>query len=70
MIRVAAFILMASSLAGCGLVETAGSAATEATAQAQQLQQAKATEARARAELAAAAQTAAQRREDGEKEAQ
>ena len=69
MIRVAAFTLVASLLGGCGLVETAGSAATEATAQAQQLQQAKATEARARAQLDAAAQTAAQRREDAEKEA-
>lgn len=70
MIRVAAFTLLASLLAGCGVVETVGSAATDATAKTQELQQAKATEARARSNLDASARAAAEQRASAEKDAQ
>jgi len=70
MIRLAAFILLAASIAGCGLTETVGAAATDATEKAQELKQAQATEARARNELDAAASAAAQQRQAAEKDSQ
>jgi hypothetical protein len=70
MIRLAAFTLLAVSIAGCGLTETVGSAATDATEKAQELKQAQATEARARSELDAAARASAQQRQAAEKDAQ
>ena len=70
MIRLAAFILLAASIAGCGLTETVGGAATDAAEKAQELKQAQATEARARSELDAAAQASAAQRQAAEKETQ
>ena len=70
MIRLAALALLVVSSAGCGLVETVGSAATDATAKAQELKQAKATEARAQNELDAAARAAAEQRQEAEKASQ
>lgn len=70
MIRLAALMLLVVSTAGCGLTETVGAAATDATAKAQELKQAKATQARVQSDLAAAAQASAQRREDAEKASQ
>jgi hypothetical protein len=70
MIRLAAFILLAASIAGCGLTETVGSAATDAAAKAQELKEAKATEARVHNELEAAARASAEQRQTAEKDAQ
>jgi hypothetical protein len=66
MIRLAAFILLAASLAGCGLTETVSSAATDATAKAQEIKEGKATQARAQAQLNAAMNAAAAQRQAGE----
>jgi hypothetical protein len=70
MIRLAALMLLVVSTAGCGLTETVGAAATDATAKAQELKQAKATQARVQSDLAAAAQASARQREDAEKASQ
>jgi hypothetical protein len=70
MIRLAALMMLVLSSTGCGLTETVGSAATEATAKAQELKQAKATEARAQRGLDAAVSAAAAQREEGEKATQ
>jgi hypothetical protein len=70
MIRLAAFTLLVVSIAGCGLTETVGSAAADATAKAQELKQAKATEARVRNDLDAAARASAEQRQAAEKDAQ
>lgn len=70
MIRIAALALLTGSIGGCGLTETVGSAATEATAQAQELKQAKTTQARVHSELDAAARASADQRQAAEKEAQ
>jgi hypothetical protein len=70
MIRLAALTLLVAALAGCGLTETVGSAATEASAKAQELKQAKATEARVKRELDAAARASAEQRQAGEKDSQ
>ena len=70
MIRLAALAMLVVSTAGCGLVETVGSAATDATAKSQELKQAKATEARAQSELDAAARAAAEQRQEGERASQ
>jgi hypothetical protein len=70
MIRLAALALLALSIAGCGLTETVGSAATEATAKAQELKQAKATESRVTSDLDAAARASAEQRQAAEKDAQ
>jgi hypothetical protein len=63
MMRLAALLLVVVSTAGCGLTETVGAAATDATAKAQELKQAKATQARVQSELAAARASAEQRQE-------
>jgi hypothetical protein len=70
MIRLAALTLVLASIAGCGLTETVGSAATDAAAKTQELKQAQATEARARNELDAAARASAEQRQAAEKDAQ
>jgi hypothetical protein len=70
MIRSAALTLVLASIAGCGLTETVGSAATDAAAKTQELKQAQATEARARNELDAAARASAEQRQAAEKDAQ
>jgi hypothetical protein len=70
MIRLAALTLLLVSIAGCGLTETVGSAATDAAAKTQELKQAQATEARARNELDAAASASAEQRQAAEKDAQ
>jgi hypothetical protein len=70
MIRLAILMLLAVSTASCGLTETVGAAATDATAKAQELKQAQATQARVRSELDAAAHAAAAQREDAEKASQ
>jgi len=70
MIRLAALMMLVVSTAGCGLTETVGAAATDATAKAQELKQAKATEARAQSELDAAMRAAAEQRQEGEKASQ
>lgn len=70
MIRLAAFTLLFTMLAGCGLTETVGSAAADAAAKAQELKQAKATEERVRNDLDAAARASAAQREAAEKDAQ
>jgi Spy/CpxP family protein refolding chaperone len=70
MIRLAALALLALSIAGCGLTETVGSAATEATAKAQELKQAQATESRVKSDLDAAARASAEQRQAAEKDAQ
>ena len=66
MIRLAALTLLAATVAGCGLTETVGSAATEASTKAQEIKQGKATEARAQNELDAAMRAAAAQRQAGE----
>jgi hypothetical protein len=70
MIRLAALALLAATIAGCGLTETVGSAAADATAKAQELKQAKTTEARVRNDLQAAARASAEQRQAAEKDAQ
>ena len=70
MIRLAAFTMLFTMLAGCGLTETVGSAAADAAAKAQELKQAKATEERVRNDLDAAARASAAQREAAEKDAQ
>jgi hypothetical protein len=70
MIRLAAFIFLAASIAGCGLTETVGGAASDAAAKQQELKQAKATEARVHNDLDAAARASAQQRQDAEKDTQ
>ena len=66
MIRLATLTLLAVLITGCGLTETVGGAAAEATSKAQELKQAKATEDRARRELDAAARRAADQRQAAE----
>jgi hypothetical protein len=66
MIRLAALTLLVATVAGCGLTETVGSAATEASTKAQEIKQGKATEARAQNELDAAMRAAAAQRQAGE----
>jgi hypothetical protein len=66
MIRLAALTLLAATVAGCGLTETVGSAATEASTKAQEIKQGNATEARAQNELDAAMRAAAAQRQAGE----
>jgi hypothetical protein len=70
MIRLAALMLLVVSAAGCGLTETVGAAATDATAKAQELKQAKATQARVQSDLAAAARASAEQRQEAEKASQ
>ena len=70
MIRLAAFTMLFTMLAGCGLTETVGAAAADAAAKAQELKQAKATEERVRNDLDAAARASAAQREAAEKDAQ
>ena len=70
MMRLAALMLLVVSTAGCGLTETLGAAATDATAKAQELKQAKATQARGQRDLAAAAEVATEQRVDAEKASQ
>jgi len=70
MIRLALLTLLAASIGGCGLTETVGSAATDASEKAQELKQAQATEARARSELDAAARASAAQRQAAEKDSQ
>ena len=66
MIRLAALTLLAATVAGCGLTETVGSAATEASTKAHEIKQGKATEARVQNELDAAMRAAAAQRQAGE----
>jgi hypothetical protein len=70
MIRLAAFTLLVASIAGCGLTETVGSAAADATSKAQEIKQGKATEARVQNELDAAARASAEQRQAAEKDSQ
>jgi hypothetical protein len=70
MIRLAVLTLLVVSTASCGLTETVGAAATDATAKQQELKQAQATQARVHRELDAAAQASAAQREDAEKATQ
>ena len=70
MIRLAAFTLLVTMLAGCGLTETVGSAAADAASKAQELKQAKATQERVHNDLDAAARASAAQREMAEKDAQ
>ena len=66
MMRLAALTLLLLSTAGCGLTETVGGAATEATAKAEELKQAKATEARVQNDLDTAARASAAQRQAAE----
>jgi hypothetical protein len=70
MIRLAALMMLVMSVTGCGLTETVGAAATDATAKAQELKEAKAAETRAKIGLDQAASAAAAQREEGEKATQ
>jgi hypothetical protein len=63
-------MLLCALLAGCGLGETAVSAAAGGASQVEQAQQAKRTEARVTEELAAAAKVGAERRTVAETDAQ
>ncbi len=70
MIRLAALMMLVMSLTGCGLTETVGAAATDATAKAQELKEGQAAEARAKLGLDQAANAAAAQRAEGEKATQ